>query len=188
VDKTGNNFLAGAFVTTDQHAGAGICSLTNAFQNHPHGRVVTNQARPAGTLAQSAAGSVLQHAPNDRHGQVMVERPGQKLGGTRAKSRDHFSNRALASQGHNRSPRLARLRSAYQLRTTFREVHVQDAEIERLRAQSGACRLCRRRHNVLALQRRGDVLEGSLYDGISVNEKEPLCHAWAQISAEEIFG
>jgi hypothetical protein len=32
------------------------------------------------------------------------------------------------------------------------------------------------------------VLEGCLSDGISVDEKEPLCHAFAQVSAEEICG
>jgi len=108
-----------------------IGRLTNAFEDHPHGRVVTNEAGPGGLLAQGAAGSLLQHAPNDRHSQVMVERPGQKFGGTRPKSCDHFSNRALAGQGHNRNPRLARLRGAYHLRPTVSQAQVQNAEIER---------------------------------------------------------
>jgi hypothetical protein len=118
----------------------------------------------------------------------MVEWTGQKLGSARTESRDHFSNRALAGQGYNRRPRLARLRGAYHLRSTVREVHVQDAEIERLCAQPGARRFGGGGHNVLTLQRRGNALEGGLTDRIGVNEKEPLCHAFAKISAEEICG
>jgi hypothetical protein len=150
--------------------------------------VVTNEAGAGGLLAQGAAGSLLQHAPNDRYSQVMVERPGQKFGGTRAKSCDHFSNRALAGQGHNRNPRLTRLRGAYHLRPTVSQAHVQNAEIERFGPQHGPRCLCGGCHTAFTLQRRGDVLEGCLSDGISVDEKEPLCHAFAQVSAEEICG
>jgi hypothetical protein len=125
---------------------------------------------------------------NDRHGQVMVEWPGQKLGGARAKSRDHFGDRAQAGHGHDWNPRLARLRGAYHLRSTVGQVHVQDADIEGFCAQPGARRLGGGSHNVFALQRRSDVLEGGLTDRIGVNEKEASCHAFAQISAEEICG
>jgi hypothetical protein len=127
VDETGNDFLAGAFVATDQYAGARLSRLTDAFQDHAHGRVVTNQASPSGLLAQGAAGSLLQHAPNDRDGQVMVERTRQEFRGACAKGREYLSGSALASQGDNRNPRLASLRSGYHLRSTVRETQVQDA-------------------------------------------------------------
>ena len=188
VDETGDDFLARAVIATDQNAGAGVGSLSDALEDHTHGGVVADEARPAGSFAQGVAGLVLQYARDDPNRQVMVERPGQKLVRACAKSRDHFSGRALASHGHNRYPRLTCLRGGYHLRSTVGEVHVDDAEIERLRAQPGARRLDGGSHDAFALQRRGDVLEGCLSDRIGVNQKEPLWHAFSQVSAEEIRG
>jgi hypothetical protein len=118
----------------------------------------------------------------------MVERPGQKVAGACAKGFDHFDDRALAGHAHDRNPRLTGLRSAYHLSSAVGDVHVHDAEIEGFRAQPGSRRLRRGGHNILALQRRGDVLEGCLSDGIDVNEKEPVCHGLFQTSAGESQG
>jgi hypothetical protein len=118
----------------------------------------------------------------------MVERPGQKLVRACAKGRDHFSGRSLASQSHHRYPGLTCLRGAYHLRSTVGEVHVDDAKIERLCAQPSARCLDGGSHDAFALQRRCDVLEGCLSDRIGVNQKEPLWHAFSQVSAGEIRG
>jgi hypothetical protein len=188
MDETGDDSFTGTCIATDKHAGAGIGGLTDAIEDHPHGRVFAEEARAAGSFAESAARSLLQHAPKDRHSQVMMEGPRQKLAGACAKGFHHFSDRAPAGQGHHRNPRLTGLRGAQHLRSTVGEVHVHDTKIEKLCAQTGLRRLRGGSHNVLALQRRGDVLEGCLSDRIGVNEKEPVCHALLQLSAEETRG
>jgi hypothetical protein len=122
--------------------------------------VVAYEACAAGSFTQGVARSLLQHAPNDRHRQVMVERPGQKLTRACAKRCDHFGGRALAGHSHDRSPRLTGLRGAYHLRSAVREIHVHNTEIENLCTQLGTRRLPGGSHNILALQRRDDMLEG----------------------------
>jgi hypothetical protein len=79
---------------------------------------------------------------------------------------------------------LTRLRGAYHLATALGQVHISDAEIERLGAQAGARGLHRGSHNTISPQRRGHVLEGGLYAGIGVNQKEALWHACSRVSSE----
>jgi hypothetical protein len=65
VDETGDDFLARAVIATDQNAGAGVGSLSDALEDHTHGGVVADETRPAGSFAQGVAGLVLQDARDD---------------------------------------------------------------------------------------------------------------------------